>query len=152
SLHTWCKERGIAAYVVSGDPDLKACCSPSSPLLYSASVMDIVSQANVSKELHDALKKALQKDERLSDELADQIKSMEVEVFRGQRSVGESGMTVSGKIDRVDDINILSLSVLDQKDGTLPCEIEVEAELRLDLDVEVEGHFGYDHYEPTRHH
>jgi hypothetical protein len=68
---------------VSGDPDLKACCSPSGPLFYAASVADIISQANVSKELHDSLEKAMKENERLTDELADQIKNMELVGGRG---------------------------------------------------------------------
>jgi hypothetical protein len=59
SLLAWCEKRHATAYVVSADPDLKACCSPSGPLFYAASAGDIISQATVSKELHEALEKAL---------------------------------------------------------------------------------------------
>jgi hypothetical protein len=75
SRFAWCAEKCTTAYIVSGDPDLKACCSPSGPLFYAASVGDIISQATVSRELHQALEKALRENERLSDELADQIKT-----------------------------------------------------------------------------
>jgi hypothetical protein len=70
SLLAWCKEKRATAYVVSGDPDLKACCSPSGPLFHAASVTDIISQATVSGELHEALQKALIENERLTDALS----------------------------------------------------------------------------------
>jgi hypothetical protein len=46
SLRAWCVKRNAKAYVVSGDPDLKACCESSGPLLYAASVEEIISPSN----------------------------------------------------------------------------------------------------------
>jgi len=149
SLLAWCAKTHATAYVVSGDPDLKACCSPSGPLFYAATVVDIISQANVSKELHDALEEALKKNEYLTDELADQIKSMELESMelvgsRGSWSMRGGHLMISGRIVGVDDINILSVNVLDQEDNNFTCEVELEAGLCVDLDVEVEGYSGYE--------
>ena len=153
SLLAWCAKGHATAYVVSGDPDLKACCSLSGPLFYADSVADIISQATVSKELHEALEKALNENDRLSDELADQIKSMELVCTRGSLSIRGREVRVAGKIDRVDDIQILSVNVLDQKDETFTSEIEIEAGLCIDLSVEVEGGYhGYDDYEPPSYH
>ena len=148
SLLAWCAKRRATAYVVSGDPDLKECCSPSRPLFYAASVADIISQATVSKELHDSLEKALMENERLTDELADQIKSMEL--VGGSWSMrGRHQVMLSGRIVGVDDINILSVNVLDQEDNTFTCEVELEAGLCVDLNVEVGEYYGY---EPSSFH
>jgi hypothetical protein len=54
SLLAWCAQKDTTAYVVSGDPDLEACCLQPGPLLHAASVGDIISQATVSRELHEA--------------------------------------------------------------------------------------------------
>jgi hypothetical protein len=59
SLSAWCAQRRTTAYVVSGDPDLKACCSLSGPLFHADSVSAIISRATVSDELHKTLEKAL---------------------------------------------------------------------------------------------
>jgi hypothetical protein len=153
SLLAWCAKRRTKAYVVSADPDLKACCStPSSPLLYAASVADIISQANVSKELHDALENALKANERLNDELADEIKSMELVGSRGPWHMRAGDVSVSGKIDGVDEINILSVNVLDQEADKFTCEVEVEAGLYLELNVEVSGEYGHGDYKPPSFH
>jgi hypothetical protein len=126
SLRAWCEKRNASAYIVSGDPDLKECCSVPGPLLYAASVSDIISQATVSKELHEALEKALSEDNRLIDELAEQINSM--------RLMSEQG--ISGCISGVDDISIHYVNVLTQAGNTFTCEIEFAAELNLDLTIE----------------
>jgi hypothetical protein len=133
SLRAWCAKHKASAYVVSGDSDLQECCSPSGPLFYAASVSDIISQATVSKELHEALEKALSEDHRLIDELADQINSMGL--------VGRQGIT--GRITGVDEINIHYVNVVTQAGKQFTCEIEFEAEVNLDLTVEY-----YDLYSP----
>jgi hypothetical protein len=62
---------------------------------------------------------------------------------------GAHQVMLSGRIDGVDDINILSVNVLDQEDNTFTCEVELEAGLCVDLNVEVAKYYGY---EPTRLH
>lgn len=149
SLLSWCAKRRATAYVVSGDPDLKACCSPSGPLFHAASVGDIVSQATVSRELHEALEKALCENDRLTEELADRIKNMELVPVRG--SFRGYQVSVAGQIDDLDEIKIHSVNVLDQEGQTFTCEIEFEAALILDLNVGIEGQYhGYNDYERGR--
>jgi hypothetical protein len=149
SLLAWCAKRRATAYVVSGDPDLKACCSASGPLFYAASVGDIISQATVFRELHEALEKALCENERLSDALADQIRKMELETVRCSPSFRGGEIEVSGKIDDVHNIRIHYVNVLDQENQTFTCEIEFEADLHLHLNVEVLSRYhSYDDYAP----
>jgi hypothetical protein len=149
SLLAWCAKGRVTAYVVSGDPDLKACCSPSGPLFYAASVAEIISQTNVSKELHDSLEKAMTENDRLTDELANQIKDMELVGTSGWSMRGERHVIHSGRIFGVDDVNILSVNVLDEEDNTFTCEIELEAGLCVDLNIEVEEYYNYE--PPSRH-
>jgi PIN domain len=135
SLLAWCAKRNSTAYVVSGDPDLKACCSSSGPLFYAASVGDIVSQAMVSKELHEALERALTKDEQLNSRLANQITGMEL--ASAHVTFQSSEINVSGTILYVSNISIYLVNVLGHEGSTFTCEIEFEAELSLDLDVKI---------------
>lgn len=155
SILAWCNNRKATAYIVSGDQDLKACCSETGPLFYAESVGDIISQATVSKDLHSALEKALSGNEHLSDLLTEQIKDMEIKGSRGIVSYRGNIANFSGKICGVDDINIHYVNVMEQEDRTLTCEIELEALLCLDLEIETEGEYrGYGDeydYDPPAH-
>ena len=146
SLKAWCGKRNAKAYVVSGDPDLKACCSNSGPLLYAATIGEIISQATVSKELHDALQETLFQSETLSEVLAEQVRELPVE--RGDMRLRQ----LTGIVNSVDDINVHSVNVLEREGMTFTCEIEFEAGVGLRLEVEQEERFGYEPeaYEPPR--
>lgn len=148
SIRSWCQQHNSTAYIVSEDPDLRDCCSEAGPLFHAESVGEIISQATVTQEVHDALEKALQASEYLSDRLAEEIRSLDVEFSR--RSRDERGAIVAARIDDVNSINIFSLNVLEHEGETFTCEPEVEAEISLDIDIEVEGGYGYgpDEYEP----
>src|SRR5205807_1448627 len=82
SIRLWCEQKYAKAYIVSEDGDLRACCSDSGPLFHANSIMEIISSATVSQELHDALKKALNGSKYLSDTLAEKIKELDVTVER----------------------------------------------------------------------
>jgi hypothetical protein len=126
---------------------MRDCCSEAGPLFHVESLGEIISQATVTKEVHDALEKALQASEYLSDRLAEEIKHLDVE-FRRNRD--ERGAIVAARIDDVNSINVFSLNVLEREGETFTCEPEVEAEVSLDIEIEVEGGYGYgpDDYEP----
>jgi hypothetical protein len=147
SIRSWCQQRHSTAYIVSDDPDLRGCCSGSSPLFHSESISEIISQATVSQEVHDALEKALSESENLSDRLAEEIKEVDVEFSRYGRN--DRGSIVGARIDDVHSINVVSLNVLDEENQTFICEPEIEAEIALDIDIEVEE-FGYAHDFETR--
>ena len=144
SLRAWCAERNTKAYVVSGDQDMAACCSGS--LLHATSINDIISQATVSKEVHDALQQALSQSEELSESLSEQVR--ELTVVRGDLRMRR----FSGTVHDVDDVNVHSVDALRREGLTFTCEIEFEAALTLRLEIEQEEQFGYryDDYEPSR--
>jgi hypothetical protein len=146
SLKAWCSKRKAKAYVVSGDVDMKACCSTLGPLLHAASIEEIISQATVSKELHGALQRTLFASETLSESLAEQVRELTVE--RGDLRLRR----LSGTVHIVDDINVYSVSVLEREATTFTCEIEFEARLVLRLEVEHEERldYTYEEYEPSR--
>jgi len=137
SLRAWCEERKAKAYVVSADQDMEACCSSSGPLLYAKSITDIISQATVSKELHDALERALFNSEALEDLLSEQLRRLTV--VRGDMRLRD----LTGEVQDVGDIQVLSVNVLDRDEMTFTCEIEFEAGLALRLEIEHE-----EDYEP----
>jgi hypothetical protein len=139
------------AYVVSEDSDLRGCCSESGPLIYADSIGQIISQATVSQELHDALEKALRSSEYLSERLAEDIKYLEVETSRS--SLYGRGCIEGATIVDVHTVNITSVNILENKAQVFTCEPEVETEISLDIDVYMEGYYGHrgpDDYEPSR--
>lgn len=145
SLKAWCFKRNAKAYVVSGDPDMVECCSSSGPLLHAVSIEVIISQATVSQELHQALEHMLSESELLSDWLAEKLKDLTV--VRGDMRLRR----LSGRVDEVSDVNILSVNIVDRDGVTFTCEIEFEARLRLIVNVEQEEvGYGYDDYEPAQ--
>ena len=64
-------------------PILKRAVRRRAHFFHAASVADIISQATVSRELHEALEKALAESDQLSDLLTEQIKDMDLESARG---------------------------------------------------------------------
>jgi hypothetical protein len=147
SLKAWCAKRNAKAYVVSGDPDLMGCCSSSGPLLHAASIEDIISQATVSQELHEALQHTLSESELLSELLAEKLQDRTV--VRGDLRLRR----LSGSVDEVSDVNIFSVNVIERDGMTFTCEIEFEARLGLTVNAEQEeGGYGYDDHEPSRTH
>jgi hypothetical protein len=141
SVRIWCEQKHVAAYVVSEDPDLRACCSDSGPLFHANSIEELISQATVSRELHGALERALRESDYLRDDLTERIKDIDVDI----------GRSVSfAKIDDVQSVNITSINVLEQQEHTFTCELEVEADISLEIDVEIESN--WDEYASRRHH
>jgi PIN domain len=149
SLRSWCETHKATSYVVSGDPDLISCCVSDGPLIWSESIGDIISKATVSKELYDALEKAITENETLSDTLAEHLKDLDVETSRRGRYGGPTLM--SGKVEQIDDISIHYVNVLEHVGRQFTCEIEFEAELIMELEIEIEGQYNYDDYEPSHH-
>ncbi|UFW41692.1 PIN domain-containing protein [Bradyrhizobium sp. WSM471] len=148
SIRRWCQQNSSTAYVVSDDPDLRGCCSEAGPLFHSESIAEIISQATVSQEVHDALEKALGASEYLSDSIIDEIKGFDVEYSRYNRA--EEVNIIAARVEDVYSVNVLSLNVLEQEGQTFTCEPEIEVEVSLGIEVEVQGR--YDEYEPSRHH
>jgi PIN domain len=148
SVRLWCEQTHSTAYIVSEDPDLRACCSEAGPLFHADSITEIISQATVSQELHQALEKALRASEYLRDWLAEKIKDSGV-VIEGSSSFRGMGASLAGKIDRVHSVNLTSVNVLDQREQTFTCELEVEAEVAVNIDVEFPSRYGMDYEPPT---
>ena len=126
SIRVWCKQHSSTAYIVSEDPDLRECCSESGPLFHVGSIEEIVSQATVSHELHQALEKALRASEYLSETLADEIRSLDINVSR--TSLFGRGGIEAARIENVDSVYVASLNVLEQRGQTFTCEPEIEAD------------------------
>jgi hypothetical protein len=141
SLRAWCANQNAKAYVVSGDPDLKACCSVSGPLLYASSIEDVISQATVSKELHEALAGTLFDSDLLREWLSEKL--LDLTVVRGDSRLRR----FSGAVRDVDGIDIDAVNVLEREGMHFECEIEFGAWLVLRLDFEQQE---FEDYEPLR--
>lgn len=149
SLKAWCARKKETVYVVSEDPDLVSCCMPEGPLFHSPSIGDIVSRATVSRETRLALEAALEDNAYLNEMVAEQIKDTSVDTRWLTRSVDEVE-DISGRVERVDSVNLVTINVLEQKGLKFSCELEYEAEIVVGLSVRVAGRYvGYeDDWEP----
>lgn len=134
SIRQWCKQADATAYVVSDDPDLKACCPDDGPLFHVESIAEIISRATVSHELRERLERALAASEDFHAALADAIKGSDVEFTRS------SGI-VSARITDVLDTSLNRIEVFEQRGQTLTCQAEIEASLDLKIDVELERRY-----------
>jgi hypothetical protein len=149
SIRRWCEQNRSMAYVVSEDSDLRGCCSQAGPLLHAESVSQIISQATVSQQLHDALEVALRASDYLSKRSIDEIEGMDVD-FRRSSSSGKATI-VAAKIEKVHSVNVTMLNVLEQQEQTFTCEPEIEAEISFEINIEVEDRYGSDHTPPQYH-
>jgi hypothetical protein len=125
SVRHWCQQNRATAYIVSEDGDLRACCSESGPLFHAESINDIISRATVSQDLHDALEKALNGSQYLSDTLVEQIKES------ATVKASSDWQVTTAEIDGVPSVRIISVRVLDQENLKFTCELEVEAEVNV---------------------
>ena len=142
TIRQWCKQHGSTAYVVSDDPDLKACCSDDGPLFHVESIVEIISRATVSHELREALKRGLAESEDFHSALADAIKTSDVEWTR-------SSNIVRARITDVLETHLISLDVFEQHEQTFTCQAEIETYLELDIDVEIEHHYDYGEHDAS---
>jgi hypothetical protein len=155
SLKAWAGKNSTRIYVVSQDPDLKACCEGISVFIHSESISDVISKAIVSKATYDSLIEAVSYSEALSDEISLQLKETNVTVPRRSRYVGSRRAEVTGRVRSVSGVNIFNISVLERDGDEFRCEIEFEADIELRVRVEIEGEYGFygeDDYSPPEEH
>jgi PIN domain len=119
-------------YVVSGDPDLKGCCTKESNLIHAPSLNEIISRATVTRQFHEDLLGFATNDFGLKDDIRTQLRAARVSFYGLGRF--EAEIEVEGSIDGVDDFKITALNVISREpDRTLFCEIEFEVSLSLSL-------------------
>jgi hypothetical protein len=151
SLTAWAQKVSARIYIVSNDPDMKACCENNAAFIHSESISEIISKATVSKAAYDALVKAIEESPSVSEEISEQLKESNVTVPRRFRYIGSRRADISGHVRAISDINIFSTNVLEREGNNFNCEIEFGADIELRLRVEIEGEYGYcddDDYEP----
>ena len=117
-------------------------------LFHVGSIEEIVSQATVSHELHQALEKALRASEYLSETLADEIRSLDINVSR--TSLFGRGGIEAARIENVDFVYVASLNV--ESNGDRPLLVSPKLRLiSLEIVVEIEGRYReFDDYEPPQ--
>jgi hypothetical protein len=148
ALQTWCSSRKVRAYVVSADPDMRACSATGTELIPVDTIAEILTRHAVSEEFLAALIATLDKNEYLSERLAEEVRDQEIKPYRSGWLV--ESVEASAKIKRVDGINIFDVEVVERDGGRLICEVGFEAEIAVEIEVEFEGEFGYhaDDYQP----
>jgi hypothetical protein len=143
---------GKKIYVVSGDPDLRACCENVNELIVADSMSEIISRATVTKAIHDNLLRFIQGSGYVRSQLENSLYKAKISI---EGRYGYDGITnAESTLVDVDQITILSSNVISREGKEFTCEIEFEACLILELNLTMKSRspFGGDDYESRRFH
>jgi hypothetical protein len=139
ALRAFASQKNKRIYLVSGDNDLKNCCTQGGALIHAASLNEIISRATVTRKLHDDLLSFATHNHWLKSDVKDQLKQANVH-FYGLGRFSEE-IEIEGAIDDVDDFSISALNVISREpDGMLTCEMEFEVSVALSLQFSVGRH------------
>lgn len=139
SLRERAQTTGRKIYVVSGDPDMRACCEHAPELIVVENLTDLISLATVTRTFHDNLLAFLQGSALLAEKLGECLAQSDV-VLRGtSRSYARLSLA-SAEVHAVDEIEIEHLNVISQEGNRFVCEIIFYATVELGLEISVETH------------
>jgi hypothetical protein len=151
-LRAWCTTSKQSTYVVSHDGDLKACCTPGGPLIYAASVAEVLSHGIASATLHDAVSTAVRDSMYFISTMETGISHLSVTVERGYR---RGGAEVHIEVETVglDEIQMGEVEV-ESFDGTeMTCCAYFQAKLDLRVEVRQEPvRYSEDDWDSGYHH
>jgi hypothetical protein len=135
-LRAWCATTGLSTYVVSHDGDLKACCSADGPLVFAASIGEVISHGIASAALHDAITVAVRESEYFTGIVSSQICDLSVTVETGYRN----GARINVEVETVtSDEVVIDEVIVEGFDGTsMTCYVYFSANLFLQAQVEQE--------------
>lgn len=141
---------GKKIYVVSGDPDLKACCSHVPELLIVEGLSEIISRATVTKTVHDSLLSFLKSSRELEANLTECLMQADVTLRGGSRTYVRFSVDASS-VSSVDEINLAHLNVISQRGNKFFCLLDFEAytEVWLEIGAEINVWDGEDDHESS---
>jgi hypothetical protein len=137
SLQERARTTGKKIYVVSGDADMRACCTHAQELLIVEGLSEIISKATVTKTLHDSLLSFFKSSDYLKDKLTECLGQADIAVRGGSRAFARFNLVASG-VAEVDEMDFTHLNVISQKEHRLLCELEFSASVGVWLEIEVE--------------
>ncbi|MGY2849309.1 hypothetical protein ACVIWU_000807 [Bradyrhizobium sp. USDA 4509] len=141
SLQERAQKTGKKIYVVSGDPDLKACCAHVPELIIVEGLSDIISKATVAKSVHDSLLSVLKNSRELHASLTECMMNASVTVRGGSRYFARSSVKLhvtSAHVASVDAINLGDLAVISQSGNKFTCLLDFETYADVWLEMQVE--------------
>ncbi|WP_316234271.1 PIN domain-containing protein [Bradyrhizobium sp. SZCCHNR1098] len=136
ALRRWCNSKFCKAYVVSADPDMKACCDD--VLLHSETVSEIISKATVTKKIHDELLAFIKRAQSLKEKLSAAIIGKPISILNPFRGIYHHDVSATGTAYGISNLEIYELNVLSERRGGFSCEINFDAR----VDIELEMSFG----------
>lgn len=130
SLQERAQKLGSKIYIVSGDSDLRACCSHAPELLIVDGLSEIISRATVTKAVHDGLLSFLKDSSELEAELTQCLKSAEIVLRGASRTYSRSYVrfhVMSSGVQAIDEINVAHLHVISRRGNQFSCLLDFEA-------------------------
>ncbi|MEH2533907.1 hypothetical protein V1277_006797 [Bradyrhizobium sp. AZCC 1588] len=140
SIRRWCNRKFCKAYIVSGDPDLKACSDD--VLLHAETISEIISKATVTRRIHDELLTFVKENASLNDELHRALRGKKVTVLNPYGGVYHHDIQADGAIYATSNLDVTELNVLTQRSTGFTCEIQFDVQ----IDIELELSFGSDFF------
>ena len=141
SLSAWCREQGKTAYVISGDPDMKAFCETTICLFNVEKIADVLTLVNASETLRQAIETSFRESPQLFTEIESQLIYMRAETPRASRYYVPGPVSAHGASKAATVHEIHSVKILDADENTYACEVEFEAALTFRLAVEDSRYF-----------
>jgi hypothetical protein len=138
ALKKWCMENSQEMYVVTGDPDWKGVCGPSTPLVYKEKLAEVLTEV-LDLKTAEAIFIGFQ--ER-SEEIEELVKQEFLEL-------GFSTYNVDGEVEdvRVLSIGFIEVYIIDAKDGNALLEVQCEITFEADVTYENYSNSPYDNEE-----
>lgn len=132
SLTAWTASNGeCRLYVVSADTDFQAYCATNPSLISVKTVAEVLTQANVSAELHAKLDELLRENEILEGLIAEALIERGIsKASEGWHKRLEEGTITSAKLEE-----ILEINVVESQPPKFSCEMKFIAELEVDVSL-----------------
>jgi hypothetical protein len=130
ALRNWCDQRFARAYIVSGDPDLKACCDDA--LIHAETLNEIISKATVTKRIYNHLLEFVRENSFLRNDILRMLNGKRVSVSNRDGPL-YIDVNVAGEIYGAPNLEIFELNVLRRSGDQFTCEIEFEAILDVEF-------------------
>ncbi len=141
SLTAWCEKTKELAYVVSGDPDLKAYCATAPKLIHVERIAEVLSRALASEELHEALRASFAESDDVAEALAGVIVGAPARTAGPSRHFTPGPVKADGYVTSATVQEITDVSALEISGDRFVCEVSFDADISMKLDVEDDRHY-----------
>ncbi|SFO81469.1 hypothetical protein SAMN05216330_104786 [Bradyrhizobium sp. Ghvi] len=136
AIRQWCAQNFTRAYIVSGDPDLKACCDD--VLIHAETLNEIISKATVTKRIHNYLLEFVRQHGLLKQELLRVLRGRKVRVSSRFGPLYPD-IDISGEVYAANALETFELNVLRRTGNQFSCEIQFAVDLGIEFALSFES-------------